>query len=130
MESDKKEQEQNLQEISINNEVIDVTTVVTFEEANVLLNDITTKYNEKCNDRKTLKQALLQKIAGDMKNKGFDIQEGREGAEKSQKFANKQRSYLNYMKNIKTTGTEIKDPPPYFDEMHAILGNKDKVNPP
>lgn len=60
-----------------------------------------------------------------------DIPEGRNGAEKCrQKFANLQRSYLNYRKHIKTTGTEKRDFPPYFEEMDAILGNKDKVSPP
>lgn len=34
------------------------------------------------------------------------------------------------MKHLKTTGEQRREPPPYFDELNAILGKKDKVNPP
>ncbi|KAF5294106.1 hypothetical protein FQR65_LT10931 [Abscondita terminalis] len=100
-------------------------------QATLLFLKLRTDFNNKFNDRKTVKQSLWQKIASELRIHGFDIPEGREGAEKCrQKFANLQRTYLNYIKHIKTTGEEKKDPPPYFNEVDAILRNKDKVHPP
>ncbi|KAL1493853.1 hypothetical protein ABEB36_009539 [Hypothenemus hampei] len=89
------------------------------------------EHNEKFNDKKTLKTTLWQKIALELNNKGYDIPKGREGGEKCrQKFANLQRSYMNFVQNMKKTGSGKRDPPPFFNELQEILGDKDKVNPP
>ncbi|KAL1489776.1 hypothetical protein ABEB36_013710 [Hypothenemus hampei] len=47
-----------------------------------------------------------------------------------QKFANLQRSYMNFVQNMKKTGSGKRDHPPFFNELQEILGDKDKVNPP
>lgn len=89
------------------------------------------EFNTKFNDRKTVKNCLWEKIALEMRNNGYEMPGGREGAERCrQKFANLQRSYMNYIKQMKTTGSERRDPPPYFEEMNEILGGKHKVDPP
>lgn len=49
-------------------------------EATPLFLQLRAQYNDKFNDRNTLKQALWQKIAEEMKKHGFHISDGREGA--------------------------------------------------
>lgn len=72
-----------------------------------------------------MKQQLLT-----TRNLFYDIPDSREDAERCrQKFANLQRGYVNYIKNMKTTGAGKRDPPPYFNEIDIILRDKDKVNP-
>ncbi|KAL1488703.1 hypothetical protein ABEB36_014502 [Hypothenemus hampei] len=151
-----KESAEELVEISLNYKGLDLTFIVPLVEAEILLNDdeaaanyvekmlkrddvqeskktqlnllnsvegtqlflsLRKEHNEKFNDKKTLKTTLWQKIALELNNKGYDIPKGREGGEKCrQKFANLQR--------------RKRDPPPFFNELQEILGDKDKVNPP
>lgn len=88
------------------------------------------QYASKFDDRKSSKAGLWQKIAVEMKIMGFDVGDGKEGGERCrQKFANLQRSYVNFKKHMKTTGEEKCNPPPFFDEMDKILGHKDKISP-
>jgi hypothetical protein len=83
------------------------------------------------NDTKTMKQGLWQNIAKEMKEKRFPIEGHKEGTEKyRQKFSNLQRTYMNHIAHMKRTGEKTKRPPPYFNEIHDMLGNKDKTNPP
>jgi hypothetical protein len=100
-------------------------------EATLLLLKLRLELAAKFNDRKTMKQGLWQNIAREMKEKRFPIEGDKEGAEKCrQKFSNLQRTYMNHITHMKRTGEETKRPPPYFNEIHDILGNKDKTNPP
>lgn len=79
------------------------------------------KYNKEFGDKKTNKSKLWNKIAGSLKEMGFNL--GDNGGEKCrQKFQNLSRLYIKHRKHMKTTGTAQKDPPMYFDQMHSILG--------
>ncbi|KAL1505147.1 hypothetical protein ABEB36_004770 [Hypothenemus hampei] len=131
-------EKEELVEISLNYKGEDYLLVVPLSEAQVLLNGNNTmllslrkKYQDKFNDKKTLKTSLWQKIACELNSNGFNVPTGREGAEKCrQKFANLQRSYVSFIENMKRTGSGKRDPPPFFNEINEILGYKDKVHPP
>lgn len=70
---------------------------------------------------------MWQKIANEINSK-FNL--GENGAERCrQKFANLTKVYMTYIKNQKTTGSGHVDAPAFFEEMHDILGSKDKCNP-
>lgn len=86
------------------------------------------KYAHFFDDRKTVKFQLWKKIADEMYEKGVFVGHGKEGAIKCrQKFTNLTRMYLQYNKHNHITGTETIPEPPYYNEIHAILGYKDKV---
>lgn len=88
------------------------------------------KYADKFDDRKTVKTQLWQKIANEMSEMGLFVGEGKDAVEKMRlKFSNLQKQYLLYIKHMKSTGESQKDPPPFFELMHGILGRKDKSNP-
>jgi hypothetical protein len=46
-----------------------------------------------------------------------------------QKFSNLQKTYIKFRDNMKKTGTQKINPPPFYDDLHAILGTKDKCEP-
>ncbi|CAH1959595.1 unnamed protein product [Acanthoscelides obtectus] len=78
-------------------------------------------------DKRTRKLKLWNDIAKEFEENNFHL--GNKGGERChQKFANLQKTYLSYMKHQTTTGSErIDDIPPFFDELHSILGCKHKV---
>lgn len=81
-------------------------------------------------DKKHSKMSLWQKIAEALCEMGFDVGSGKEGAEKCrQKFANLQKKYTNYVDNINKTGSAFSQKPMFYDEMHSILGDKDRTAP-
>lgn len=87
-------------------------------------------YNSKFEDKKTVKKNIWTLIVQKMNEAGYNVGQGKEAGEKCRmKFANMQKQYLLYIKHIKTTGVEHRDPPLYFEEMHKILGGQDKVYP-
>ncbi|KAL1513329.1 hypothetical protein ABEB36_002751 [Hypothenemus hampei] len=105
--------------------------LLTSKEATLCFLSLRKKYQDKFNDKKTLKTSLWQKIACELNSNGFNVPTGREGAEKCrQKFANLQRSYVSFIENMKRTGSGKRDPPPFFNEINEILGYKDKLHPP
>lgn len=90
-------------------------------EATAQLLKLRNELSSQFDDKKTVKAKLWQRIAKEL-IKNFNL--GDNGAEKCrQKFSNLQRCYLNYVKHQKTTGSEKSDDiPPFFDELHSILG--------
>ncbi|CAH1990253.1 unnamed protein product [Acanthoscelides obtectus] len=80
-------------------------------------------------DKRTRKLKLWNDVAKELEENNFHL--GNKGGERCrQKFADLQKTYLYYMKHQTTTGSEIIDDiPPFFDELHSILGCKHKVNP-
>lgn len=90
-------------------------------EATAQLLKLRNELSSQFNDKKTVKAKLWLRIAQELK-KNFNL--GDNGAEKCrQKFSNLQRCYLNYVKHQKTTGSEKNDDiPPFFEELHSILG--------
>ncbi|KAL1488840.1 hypothetical protein ABEB36_009304 [Hypothenemus hampei] len=126
LEKENKENE-NLHEESVKPQA----DVLSCPEATALFLSLRKKYNDKFKDRKTLKTSLWQKIAIELNDNGYAVTKGREGAEKCrQKFANLQRGYIKFIENMKKTGSEKRNPPPFFEELNEILGCKDKVKPP
>jgi hypothetical protein len=100
------------------------------EEATAMLLTLRGKYSSKFEDKKTIKSQIWNKIAQELAEAGFNCGIGKEGGERCrQKFANLQKQYLNHLKHVQRTGEEKRDPPPFFSEMHGILGSKDKVAP-
>jgi hypothetical protein len=89
------------------------------------------QYSKLFDDKKTNKTSIWIKISEELQQAGFYLCENkREAAEKCrQKFANMQRQYLAYVNKVKTTGEGKHEPPAFFDEMHGILGHKDKIQP-
>lgn len=72
-------------------------------------------------DKKTKKLKLWKDLAKELELQGYNL--GGNGGERCrQKFANLQKAYLSYISNQVTTGSEVKDVPPFFEEMHGILG--------
>lgn len=99
-------------------------------EATKFFLQLRSQYAEKFDDKKSVKNQLWALIAKTMNENGFFVGEKKEAVEKCRmKFANLQKSYLNYIRHINSTGTDKKDPPPYYEEMHSILSSKDKTNP-
>lgn len=79
---------------------------------------------------KNTKVGLWGKIAAEMVNAGFNVGIGREASEKCrQKFANLQRAYINFINHVNKTGQEFQKEPPFYEQLHEILGDKDKVHP-
>lgn len=90
-------------------------------EATSLLLALRQKMADQFDDKKNTKAKLWQKIAGTLKENNFSL--GDKAADRCrQKFANLTKSYLSYVKQQQTTGEGKIDPPPFFDEMHSILG--------
>lgn len=99
-------------------------------DATKLFLELRKKYKNKFDDKKTVKSQIWALIAQEMNIGGYYVGEKKEAIEKCRmKFANLQRNYLNYWKHVSTTGGEKRDPPPFFEEMHDILGTKDKIFP-
>lgn len=89
------------------------------------------KYRKLFSDKKHSKQSLWTAIALEMNEAGFSIPTGKDGAEKCrQKFANLQRTYMNFVRKVDTTGEYRVERPPYYEEMDNILGDKHKVTVP
>ncbi|KAL1488112.1 hypothetical protein ABEB36_015070 [Hypothenemus hampei] len=87
--------------------------------------------SDKFNDRKTLKNNLWSEICKKMNAAGYVVGESKVGIEKCrQKFANLQRSYINYVEHMKKTDESKRDPPLFRGLLHSILKNKDKIDPP
>jgi hypothetical protein len=102
----------------------------TDQEATLLFLNLRDKYATDFDDKKHIKSQLWKKIAKEMADSGFKVGEGKEAVEKlRQKFANLQKQYLKHIQHVKQTGEEKREPPPFFNEMHGILGHKDKSNP-
>lgn len=81
-------------------------------------------------DQKNCKNSLWQKIANSLNENAFYVGKGPEAAEKCRKkFANLQASYMKYKDKKRRTGEGKVHKPPYYDDVEAILGKKDKVNP-
>lgn len=94
-------------------------------EATQLLIELRGKYNANFADKKTNKMYLWKKIAEQLRNYGYNVN----GKKCQQKFANLQKNYLKFKDNVQTTGAGKKEPPPYYEEMHGVLGMKDKSTP-
>ncbi|CAH1131031.1 unnamed protein product [Ceutorhynchus assimilis] len=89
------------------------------------------EFQKKFKDKKHQKITLWRQIADELRESGFDIGQGKEGAEKCrQKFCNLQKVYIAFRDNMKQTGSSFQEKPAFFEEMHKILGEKDKVKPP
>lgn len=91
-------------------------------EATALMLKLREERSSLFDDKKTRKVKLWNDIAKDLKEKDFHL--GEKGGERCrQKFANLQKAYLAYIKHQTTTGTERNDDfPPFFEELHSILG--------
>ncbi|CAH1105142.1 unnamed protein product [Psylliodes chrysocephalus] len=89
------------------------------------------EYQRMFSDKKNKKINIWQKIAEEMKKAGYNLGESiKQNTEKCrQKFANLQKSYINFLDSVKKTGAEYQSKPAYFDDIHKILGEKDKVSP-
>lgn len=74
--------------------------------------ELRAEYAAKFNDKKTHKQTIWQEIANKLKQKGFDLGSG--GAEKCRQ---------KFWEHVQTTGKEKMNPPPFYEELHSILGN-------
>ncbi|CAG9769773.1 unnamed protein product [Ceutorhynchus assimilis] len=98
-------------------------------EATSLLLSTRQKMSKLFDDKKTRKAKLWNDVAKTLEDNNYKL--GEKGGERCrQKFANLQKSYLAYIKHQTTTGTEKTDEvPPFFEEIHSILGGKHKVNP-
>lgn len=80
------------------------------------------KLNKPFTDKKTKKNKLWADIANQLQTQGFVF--GSHPAERCrQKFANLQKTYLSYVRHQNTTGAENVEEPPFFLELHSILGN-------
>lgn len=93
------------------------------EEATIYFLKLREKYSNRFDDKKSVKNKLWAAIANDMKAARYDISCSKEdGSTKcKQKFANLESKYIKHVEHMKTTGSQFKDPPPYFDQMHSIL---------
>ncbi|CAH1105934.1 unnamed protein product [Psylliodes chrysocephalus] len=77
-------------------------------------------------DKKTSKRKLWNEIADTLKQYGFNVGPNR-GERRRQKFSNLIKSYISYVKNQTVTGAERNDNiPPFYEELHSILGSKKK----
>lgn len=95
------------------------------EEATTLLLNLRQKYATKFDDKKTTKTSLWNTIASEMRHT-YDVN----AVQCKQKFDNLYKTYLKHLSHMKMTGTDKKDPPPFFNEMHGIMGDKHKSNNP
>lgn len=88
-------------------------------------------YKKWFSDKKHNKTMLWTQIGEYLIENGYMISGNKSDvAEKCrQKFANLQRTYMQFVDNMKKTGTENIPKPPFFEEMDEILGKKDKVSP-
>ncbi|CAH1101791.1 unnamed protein product [Psylliodes chrysocephalus] len=77
----------------------------------------------KFDDKKTVKIQLWKEIAQELEKHKFNVT----GEQCRQKFSNIQKSYINYVRQINSTGSGKIDPPENYDLIHAILGGKDKI---
>ncbi|XP_044760900.1 uncharacterized protein LOC123318355 [Coccinella septempunctata] len=81
---------------------------------------------EQFNNKKNNKRQLWAGIAEELTRNQFML--GANGGERCrQKFANLTKSYLKYLRNQKTTGAAFMEHPPFFEEVHSILGEKHKT---
>lgn len=71
-------------------------------------------------DKKTTKSKLWNKIAKELSNR-FNITEG-DGKGCRQKFSNLSKTYIAYVNHQKKTGEEKIESPPFFEELHSIIG--------
>ena len=78
----------------------------------------------KLNDRSTGKETIWKEVAEKFCNSRITA------LRCSQKWANLEKIYNNYIKSQKQTGEGRKKPPPYFDEVDSILRGKHKIFPP
>lgn len=93
--------------------------------------DLRLEYSKYFNDKKTTKQSLWQTIAERLSSEGFNfnVSKTQAGEKCRQKFANLQKTYMNYISHCKQTGNERKEPPQYYSKLHSIFGDKHKVFP-
>lgn len=100
------------------------------DQATTLLLQLRAQLAPKFDDKKTVKNQLWVKIVEELENSGYSCGTGKERGERCrQKFSNLQKQYLQHKQHMRKTGEKKKEPPPFFDEMHGILGSKHKVNP-
>lgn len=82
------------------------------------------------NDTKNCKNSLWLKIANELNGSNFFVGTGSDGAERCRKkFSNLQSSYQKHKDKKRQTGEGNIPKPPFFEEIDAILGNKDKTIP-
>ncbi|XP_031335469.1 uncharacterized protein LOC116176167 [Photinus pyralis] len=78
-------------------------------------------------DKKTVKMSIWGKIAELLGSAGFPLNPKEGGKKCYQKFQNLTKMYINFIKHVKTTGGEAREPPPHYDLLHNILGDKHKI---
>lgn len=81
------------------------------------------KFIKKFNDRKTVKWTLWKEIAQELNKKGFNV----DAVKCRQKFLNLTKAYVAFVRHCNKTGNNKVNTPPFYDLLHNILGNKDKV---
>lgn len=89
---------------------------------------VSEKYSKLFNDKKTVKMTIWSKIAQEIISAGFALNAKDAGKKCYQKFLNLTKQYINFRKNAEKTGMDKKDPPEFYDILHAILGGKHKIN--
>lgn len=96
------------------------------EAATATLLELRKNYDPKFRDKKSTNNSLWAAIAKELKAKGYDICPTKEGpaAKCRQKYVNLEKQYTTYIQHTRRTGEEKKCKPPYFNELHAILGKE------
>ncbi|CAH1104333.1 unnamed protein product [Psylliodes chrysocephalus] len=81
------------------------------------------KYKQLFNDKKNPKNKLWKNVAMVMTENGFAVT----AVKCQQKYLNLVKSYTNHVRHLHQTGEGKKVPPPFYEEMHSIIGSKDKI---
>ncbi|XP_077277500.1 uncharacterized protein LOC143905784 [Temnothorax americanus] len=82
------------------------------------------------NDKMHSKKKIWADITTKMQKTGYLVTYGTKTADKChQRWRNLEKMYHGHCRYIKSTGTEKKKPPKYFDEMHELIGEKHSSQP-
>lgn len=85
-------------------------------------------------DKRTHKTKVWQQVHEEMVKLGFRVYESSKdgGIKCNQKWRNLEKNYVDFKRNAgpKSTGKGRKDPPPYYNLLHAAFSDKHTVNPP
>lgn len=86
------------------------------------------KYKPLFADKKFGKFKLWMEIAKEMNNAGYYVGDGREGAERCrQKFSNLEKSFLKYIRHVRSETRNKREPPPFYEYMVNLVDPDDRL---